>query len=312
MLADRVQRIAHPLRLGAAIRPAARCRPAWPLHNTSTNNRGSRFAPPQTPPCPPKASAFGQQPLRSHQQRRAGIRPDHLGRLPKVTQIAGAVLQADDVRQGQRVPQRVQFELDLRMAGHVVQEHRQRHLDHDVFEVFQQFRLAGRKIVGRGQHDGRSSLVRRDPRQVDRFHKGGVRDADQDGHTTVYLAADALDQLTTQAVAQAGAFARRAQNEQAVNAASQDVFDQPFEPGQVQRVAVLQRGHHRRDDAAQRAGERSFGHRVTTRFQGTGVRRTEFNFRGLSSAIWKTVSPRKLNSVRLTRLITFSRPDWFG
>ena len=62
-----------------------------------------------------------------------------------------------------------------------------------------------------------------------------------------------FDQLVAQTIAQAGRLAGRPQNEKSMNAAIQQMLDQPLQAGGVQRVAIQKRCNHGRNDSAQRS-----------------------------------------------------------
>ena len=131
-----------------------------------------------------------------------------------------------------------QLEGDLGERRHVVEEQRQRQLGHQVVEVLPQLRLAARQIVRRRDHDAPAPGVRREPGEVHRLDERRVGDADEHRHAPADLAADALDQFAPQPVAEAGAFARRAEDEQPADAAGEDVLDEPFEAGDVEFVTA--------------------------------------------------------------------------
>ena len=63
---------------------------------------------------------------------------------------------------------------------------------------------------------------------------------------------EALD--LARCAAEAGPFAGRAEDEQPAYAAGEDVFDEPFEAGHIQGVAVAQGRDHRGNNAAQGFG----------------------------------------------------------
>jgi hypothetical protein len=92
--------------------------------------------------------------------------------------IAAAVLDADDrfdVRQGM---QRLDLERQLGQDRNVVQHHRQGQFLRDVPHVIDQFRLAGREVIRRGQHDRGRPRVGRDVSQMDGFDERRIRDSD--------------------------------------------------------------------------------------------------------------------------------------
>ena len=89
------------------------------------------------------------------------------------------------------------------------------------------------------------------PGQVHGLDKRAIADAHQHGHAAPDLPAHAPNQFPAQLIAKARAFAGRAEDEQAVYAPVEDVFDQPFQPSDVESVAVTQRRHHRRNDTSE-------------------------------------------------------------
>jgi hypothetical protein len=63
-----------------------------------------------------------------------------------------------------------------------------------------------------------------------------------------------LDQLTTEAIAEAGPFARGAEDEEAGDAAFDEVLDETLKAFAIKCVAVFERSDEWRDDAGKRSG----------------------------------------------------------
>ena len=147
-------------------------------------------------------------------------------------------------------PHRFQLEDRLRVRRHVVEEERQRQFRREVLDVFEEFRLAVREIVGRREHERLRAGFGGEVREVHRFDEGGVRDADQHRHAPGDLAAGAFDHLAPQPIAEARRFAGGAEHEEAVHAAGEDVLDETLQAGDVEFVAGAERGDDGRDDAA--------------------------------------------------------------
>ena len=103
----------------------------------------------------------------------------------------------------------------------------------------------------------------------------------------VDLFADALDEFAAQAIAQARSFAGGAQNKKSVHAAGEDVFDESFQPGDIQFIAVAQRRDHRRNDSSQR--QFHFKFQVRARFDQQNQRRRSTRLPPLKSR-----RPRKI------------------
>lgn len=74
-----------------------------------------------------------------------------------------------------------------------------------------------------------------------------------------------LDDFPSQPIAQAGTFPGRAEEKQAVDAARQNVFDEPFEAGRIELVVAKQGGDQGRKDAA---GDHGKSGRLTGRSGG--------------------------------------------
>jgi hypothetical protein len=64
------------------------------------------------------------------------------------------------------------------------------------------------------------------------------------------LPAGPLDHLLSKPIAQAGTLPGRTEEKQAVDAALQNVFDEPFEAGRIELVVAKQRGDQGWNDAA--------------------------------------------------------------
>ena len=182
--------------------------------------------------------------------------------LAEVGHVAGTVLEADDARIVHGGADGLQLEGDLGERRHVVEEQRQRQLGHQVVEILPQLRLAARQVVRRRRHDRLRPGVRREPGEGQRLDKRGVGDADEHRHALADLTADALDEFAPQTVAEAGAFARRAEDEQPAHAASEHVLDEPLEAGDVEFIPAPHRRDHRGHDAGQRPVHRVCSRRL--------------------------------------------------
>ena len=170
---------------------------------------GNKLAPPLTPPWPPSCSAsssFSSGPINSDQSGRCW---SSAATLLEILQIAGAVLQADDARMRQRVPDRFEFIGDLGQRRHVVEVERQRQFGHQMIELFLQLGLALGHVIRRRDHHARARRNRRRQRAMftDSTNAVSVMPTST-GTRLLHLAANALNQFAPQTVAQARALRR--------------------------------------------------------------------------------------------------------
>ena len=194
----------------------------------------------------------GQELFRPHQHGPLGASAGERDEAAEVDHVAGAVLDSGDARLVEGPAHGVDLEGHLREGRHVVQEERQPQLGEEVPQVLPQLRLALGHVVGRGQDHGVGARARGVTRQGDRLDEGGIRDSDQDGRASAHLGGHAADHVASEPMAQAGAFAGRAEDEDAGHARVEDVLDHPLEAGGVERVAVEERGDDGRHDSTKR------------------------------------------------------------
>ena len=97
-------------------------------------------------------------------------------------------------------------------------------------------------------------------REPDAFDEGGVGDADQHGYASCDLTAYQFDEFITQPVGQALGFARRAEQENGVDSAGDEVLRESYGAFAVEFVVALERGNHRGDDAPEFRGLHSLGY----------------------------------------------------
>ena len=93
------------------------------------------------------------------------------------------------------------------------------------------------------------------PGERQRLRVARVGDADQHRDAAVDVGTSAIDQLPAHPMADRRPFAARAENEQAVHAAGDQIIDEPLERRLVELVGPGERDHDRRNDAADRLAE---------------------------------------------------------
>lgn len=156
----------------------------------------------------------------------------------EVVEVARAVFEADDLFLIGELAEGVDFEPDLGERGHVVEHDREREFREEMMNVVRELGLSGWEIIGRGEDKGVGSGVGGVAGEVDCFDEGGVGDADEDGHAVFDEATDQRDEFATEAIGKVGEFSAGAEDEDAVDAAVDDVFDKAGEAFLVEGVAV--------------------------------------------------------------------------
>ena len=211
--------------------------------------------------------------LRPDQERPVGADlANDFGIDGKRLQIAARILEADDLRQVGEAPDKLRLEHDLHHFRHVVKEQRQRQPRHERPAPALERLLACREVVGGGGDDRGGAAVSGKPGQRQAVGKDGVADPDEHRHATGHLLDGALDDGAADRRRERRAFAGRAKDKQAMDAAGEDMLDKPLEAADIECVAVDQRRRQRRDDAVEARGSVTHGgHREGKREKGRSV-----------------------------------------
>ena len=187
---------------------------------------------------------FGKEMLGADEEGPVGADFGESEGLGEIVEVAGAVFEADDFSEVGNAAEGFELEMDFGHHRHVVEEEREGQLRDEAFDEFEEFGLAGGEIVGGGGDDAVGAGIGGELGEVDGFDEGGVGDADENGEAVVHELAGAGDDFAAEAVAEAGALAGGAEDENGADAAVDELLDEAFEAGDVEEVAVEEGRDH--------------------------------------------------------------------
>ena len=121
-------------------------------------------------------------------------------------------------------------------------------------EVAEQRRLVHGKVIRRGRHDRVATGGGRSLGQGERLGQRRIGDPDQHGDAAVDVFCRRVDHLPAKRNAERGTFARRAEDEDPMHPAADDMLNEPYQTSFVQLALRRERGRQRGDNASHGLG----------------------------------------------------------